>query len=1131
MTRSLVWQRQQHGVAFSATEDDALLPVGTWARQPLSLPNGRIASTGPLLHLLEEEKVTLDAAETTLTVPDAVLATLDAWQTDALGLPAHAPVRLTLSAQGTLASAAFRLRYGFTFDDGLPATGASIDGVLFHHGKRDYLLPDPLYTIVARIDAYNAAPLQDMDERFLWWSELAALLPDAASFPSEFFRQMHTVRPDSFSLDFREEGGRLRILPRFVRSLHREDNDYGGELHEDILPAAPNEDFQRRFFGQVHPGGRYALPGNWFVVLPPPLRSALEVVHRINGASESEKRQFLHNPRAAIRERLEAHYGDNAEVVMDSLFQETPLFLSERIKHLGVWEPKGGFYIKTQGGDWFPGDPPPQSLLLPIGPQGALVDVRPADIAPIKACIADAKTRGQGAASYNGTTVSTGDAALSLLERAERMFVPHAPDNSATDGPADNSEEMSDDGQVNANADAPVVPIIFDHIDETGVRREAENLRQTVAAAPFLRPGIALHEHQHEGLAWLQEHWRHSSPGALLADDMGLGKTLQTLAFLAWVRAQQKHGVVPGRPFLIVAPTGLLKNWEEEADKFLMEPGLGPVFRAHGGDLRALMARGTMATAREFENSGLVLTTYETLRDKIAVFIAVHWGVTVFDEAQKIKNPKAMMTDMAKSLKSEFSIALTGTPVENSLADLWCIMDAVHPMRLETFKAFTGTYMPAGLHSTETLAALKDELAKPEGFPSLLRRIKERNWKERPAKHQNPVRITMPPEQAQAYRQALNKAVEDAGRPGATLEALQHIRTIALHPFTPAWGTMTPDAFVNASARLMGTFELLTDIRSKGEKALVFVEVKHMQMILAELLQQRFDCEQVLIINGEVSGPKRQERVHAFQTRKGFDAILLSPKAAGVGLTLTAATHVIHLNRWWNPAVEDQCTDRAYRIGQQHDVTVHYPMAIHPQLGDASFDVKLHELLERKRSLSRDLLTPAPAAASELDRLLADITDGAAHHDADRTDKGEARLLECLDQMEPLRFEAWVAERLERLGFSVQLTPASGDGGADVIATSRTPAVLPSLVIQCKHTQSPERPLGEDGIIEVLRAQKRYTLPGQTLCLLVTNAKRLTSSAVDKAKGGGVGVLMRSDMSNFERGGMPQILAEPRCTR
>jgi SNF2 family DNA or RNA helicase len=233
----------------------------------------------------------------------------------------------------------------------------------------------------------------------------------------------------------------------------------------------------------------------------------------------------------------------------------------------------------------------------------------------------------------------------------------------------------------------------------------------------------------------------------------------------------------------------------------------------------------------------------------------------------------------------------------------------------------------------------------------------------------------MPAVQAAAYRRAVELARRQSK--GDVLRALQAIRAISLHPLE---ADQAADAdFVDASARWQLAFEILGEIARRAEKALIFLETIALQPVLATLIQKRFGLErQPMIINGQVAGNKRQQRVQAFQQGDaGFDTIILGPRAAGLGLTLTAANHVMHLSRWWNPAVEDQCTDRVYRIGQDRPVIVHIPQAIYPENPESSFDRRLHELLQKKRALSRDLLAP-PAAGDQEVRELYDATIGSA---------------------------------------------------------------------------------------------------------------------------------------------------------
>jgi len=474
-------------------------------------------------------------------------------------------------------------------------------------------------------------------------------------------------------------------------------------------------------------------------------------------------------------------------------------------------------------------------------------------------------------------------------------------------------------------------------------------------------------------------------PGALLADDMGLGKTYQALALLAWAGQQEPHP----RPVLIVAPTGLLANWRAEIARHLEPDALGRVVAAYGAELGRLRGgagrdidSGTSALdPGAWAQAGVVLTTYETMRDYHLSFARQPFAAILYDEAQKLKNPASQITRAAKTLNARFTLAMTGTPVENRLQDLWSIFDVVHPGLLGSSKAFEETY-PA---EPERLQALHDRLTQPlDGQPPvLLRRLKEECLDSLPKKLVRTLPMPMPPRQAEAYNRVVARAlaIKGTGQRGRMLEVLAQLRGVSLHPLSPDEAGSDADYF-DDSARLQTLFSLLTQIAGAAEKVLIFCESLAMQALLAAEIRRRFDLPHpVPRIHGGVSGEARQAAVDTFQARgAGFDAMILSPKAGGVGLTLTAANHVVHLSRWWNPAVEDQATDRAFRIGQTRDVTVYLPQAVHPDpaLAATSFDLKLHALMERKRTLSRGLFAPGEDQ-SDADALFdAIVTDGAA---------------------------------------------------------------------------------------------------------------------------------------------------------
>ena len=236
--------------------------------------------------------------------------------------------------------------------------------------------------------------------------------------------------------------------------------------------------------------------------------------------------------------------------------------------------------------------------------------------------------------------------------------------------------------------------------------------------------------------------------------------------------------------------------------------------------------------------------------------------------------------------------------------------------------------------------------------------------------------------------------------------------------------------------------------------------------------------------------------------------MVLSPRAGGVGLTLTAANHVIHLSRWWNPAVEDQCTDRTYRIGQENAVPVYLPRALHPEFGEHSFDCRLHALLERKRQLSREFLRPTAMTQDDVEALFRETVQ--ARREAPQPEV----TLEEIDAMDPLQFERWAMGRLQSVGYQVDATPQSGDAGADIVARDAY-AGLPDLIVQCKHTQTGST-CGVGAVKEVLRAQIAYELEMPRLAV-VTNAPKFSTEARSLANANEISLVARHQLVEWPR--------------
>ncbi len=490
-----------------------------------------------------------------------------------------------------------------------------------------------------------------------------------------------------------------------------------------------------------------------------------------------------------------------------------------------------------------------------------------------------------------------------------------------------------------------------------------------------LRRDVSLKDHQLKGVAWLQHLWGLSPGacrGALLADDMGLGKTIQLLTFIAYC-LERDPGI---DPFLIVAPVSLLENWKEEIDKFF-EPGTLPVLTLYGSALREkrlprkaiedelvhagiarLLVRDWLGSAK------VVLTTYETLRDLEFSLARQKWSVMVCDEAQKIKTPNAMVSRSAKKQNARFKIASTGTPVENTLTDLWCLFDYIQPGLLGSLKDFGDRYRRPIEAETEAEKARVGEL-RALIEPQKLRRTKAEVAKDLPFKIVDAGCRALPISERQRadYGRAVAQFKNGARPPTALknhLGLLHYLRTVCSDPRPPGPCSLNLQPLAELeqySPKMRWMLTQLARIKRRDDKAIVFCEFKELQRTIQRAIAERlgFVAE---IINGDTSAAtetnNRQKRLRGFQQTAGFGVIILSPLAVGFGVNIQAANHVIHFTRTWNPAREDQATDRAYRIGQTKDVFVYYPVVVAQDF--VTFDEKLDQLLEIKRKLSQDML-------------------------------------------------------------------------------------------------------------------------------------------------------------------------------
>lgn len=480
-------------------------------------------------------------------------------------------------------------------------------------------------------------------------------------------------------------------------------------------------------------------------------------------------------------------------------------------------------------------------------------------------------------------------------------------------------------------------------------KRSLEEIEKPANFKGELRP------YQARGVSWLSflERW---GLGACLADDMGLGKTIQTIAFLLHLQEENKLE----NPVLLVCPTSVLGNWEREVKKF----GSKLKVMVHHGDKRA---KGK-AFAKSVQGKNLVITSYPLVYRDEKDLQTIPWQGVVLDEAQNIKNPQAKQSKAVRGLIDEetqpFRIALTGTPVENRLQELWSIVDFLNPGYLGARQFFQRRFAtPIEKYGdTDSLEALRSLVR-----PFILRRLKSDKdiIQDLPEKQENPVFCGLSVEQAKLYQKMVDETLaeiesaEGIQRHGLILALLVKLKQICNHPaqFLKQKTLENP----HRSGKLVRLEEMVEELLAEGDRALIFTQFAEWGKLLQPYLSEKLGRE-ILFLYGGTRKKQREEMVDRFQhDPQGPPIMILSIKAGGVGLNLTRANHVFHYDRWWNPAVENQATDRVFRIGQTQNVQVH------KFISTGTLEEKIHDLIESKKELAEQVVGAGEQWLTELD--------------------------------------------------------------------------------------------------------------------------------------------------------------------
>ena len=859
----------------------------------------------------------------------------------------------------------------------------------------------------------------------------------------------------------------------------------------------------------------------------------------------NDLREFLKQLQSSIANSQESHHWGSYHLRIDG---NTPNELEQGERIFSIWESTENHVIDTQqiydlseysdrvigigevrpvslpillknedGSSWSPELEPAIMVRLPDAEMPLLIPATPEFRNDLGSNIIQAKSDSQDQVElprlHFAVPISQAEHALKVI----KTFLAGEPSNSSEPEPP---------------AEKPIKPptlIISTNFDQDDyIKQRAEWLETpdsyTVRVPKSLRLNVSLKTHQNAGVRRLQhlESVGDGCFGALLADDMGLGKTLQLLCLIG----DFYHRKPKADPSVIVAPVTLLDNWEQEVSKFF-DSSFPKLLRLHGNNLKALKQPKELIESQLLEDgitnllkpgwlgdAKLVITTYETLRDHEFSLARQNFEIFICDEAQKIKNPSARATLAIKKQKARFRIACTGTPVENNLVDLWSLFDWIQPGLLGSVQEFHQKYRrPIESETADELESINRLKALIN--PQTLRRTKEDISDDLPRKIEiigERQEIEMSQYQHDYYQDCITRlgaAQSDSSatkRTKDTWSLLHRIKAICAEPYCLPGTLFSPDnpisRHISNSPKIKWLLNELANIKNRDEKVIIFTELRQVQQSLHYFIKNSFGLS-TKIINGTTKN--RQHHIDQFQQVKGFNTIILSPLAAGAGLNIVAANHVIHFTRMWNPAKEAQATDRAYRIGQTKDVYVHCPTIVSAKGNElVTFEEKLNQLMLAKKKLANDMLNGSGG----------DFGPGALVGSSTTNSNNTDHVLpEDLDFLDGVGFECFCVLFFQQDGWaSVTKTKRSGDGGVDLI----TQRGSTGLLIQCKSSQQKNSRLGWEAVKDVVGGTAMYKkqYPNVTFKKVAITNQYFNESAIDQAMANNVQIIDKSVITN-----------------
>ena len=991
-----------------------------------------------------------------------------------LGLPEDYPYEIYIQSEGQLNQSSFKFKYGFyDFAPNGTRFQAQKNGAIINISGIKYLLSKNQYQLCEALDSFNnlTETERTFQSNLLRFADIKTFSKSEAFILDSYLNSQEVVFPEKIKIDVQFSNGKLEIIPNIEI-----ENEVGFVNTFDRFPKVL----------EVYPVSD-GMGSTTRVVVSAKQKEELQRIKEI---------RKIENPNTILQ------IIENPELFFDEEETDFTVFYSERVKEIGLYKPKFYPFVCPYRSEWIPG------IEIRDKIDGGRKRIFLKTPEKLNAFIEEK----QNAVKSNKTTVKWEDVEIpiidaeSLIITAKRLF--------------ENPKELLNRNERNSENEVLIIKENAELTEFIQNINSPEKFNHSFSEIDNLFSGIKLKTHQIEGIAWLQTLYKENLSGCLLADDMGLGKTLQLLYFIEWHSKVSQEN----KPYLIVAPVSLLQNWENEYQKFF-SPQYLTLTKLYGSTnlTRAFDQIQNQREAHHLQRQHIILTNYETLRSYQATLCLIDFAVVALDEAQKIKTPGTLVTNASKALKADFKIAMTGTPVENTLIDIWCIVDFAVPGLLGNAKEFAKEFQYPLKEEDIDIKELTERLRNKIGI-FIKRRLKRDVAKDLPKKHDDKFsrkEKIMPPVQLERYKIEIESAnnYELSGVEGRNqkLKSLWAIRDISDHPYLLDNQILnfSSDELIETSAKLQTTIGILADVKNKNDKVIVFADRKETQKMLQKVIYDTFGIFSS-IINGDTPSTKqredvakqsRQQTIDRFQSGKGFNVIIMSPLAAGIGLNVTEANHVIHYTRHWNPAKEEQATDRAYRIGQHKDVYVYYPMAVFPEemkneKGEKlkSFDEILDNLLNNKKLLASNTLFPTEQAEVRPDELFGNIFG------FETETKTEALTIHQIDKLNPNLFEAAIAALYKKQGFKVHLTPYSNDKGVDVVLLGDQDNYL----LQVKQTKTM---VGREAIQEIYTAKIYYenTFDVKFKLLVITN-NEYSSTATILAQSNSVDLISRNEL-------------------